>query len=851
MARVTEDAAIDAELWDEPEIGRFSGTFAGRVLACPPAWQAPRMRAFRRFGAPAALVLLATGCGANDEAAKTRGYHVTIRDTAYGVPHVLADDLPSAAAGLGYTGARDYGCILLDQVVRIRGERAKYFGAGETDANVDSDFAMLTLGIAARGKRGLALQSVEMQDNIAGFVAGFNRYLKTEHLAKECDGKDWAQAITSDDLFGYYYWLAQLGSDDPLFDSLATAVPPTASNSAQSLSTKALPHLGLSARGTGSNGWAIGKERTESGHGMLIANPHFPWEGNQKLHENQITVPGLVDVYGASLLGVAVVNIGFNQDVAWTHTVTTARHFTLYQLTLLEGDPTSYMYDGTVRKMTPIDYAIQVKQDDGSLVEQHRTLWRSHYGAMVNIPALGGWGLGSAYTYRNANEDNFDIAEEWLRMNRAKSLSDLEDVNEAVHGNPWVNTMAVDAAGNALYMDATRTPALSEPALAALSDALANDAITQAVDAQGATLLDGSKSEFEWQDDDDRIPGIVSFAHSPRQERDDYVFNANDSYWLTNSNAPLTGYSLLFGDERTARSRRTRMNLTMLDEVSSDGVSGDDGKFSFDELTHVEFNDRGSMAEILRTQVVARCNGQASSGPVGVVVEPDVSKACDVLSAWDGRYTSNSVGAALFREFLGVFQSATDVGPLFGDAFDADHPVTTPATLAPAPATGDDPVVVALGRAVVLLQSAGFDVDTKLGELQHTKKGTETIPIHGATNLDGAFNIVDYNDNDNTLLASTKRGPVVKDATGADDPTGLTEDGYIVNRGSSFMMALEFTKDGPHAESVLSYSQSSDPSSPHYADQTHLFSESRYHPVPFTDAEIEADPELKVTQLDF
>ena len=48
---------------------------------------------------------------------------------------------------------------------------------------------------------------------------------------------------------------------------------------------------------------------------------------------------------------------------------------------------------------------------------------------------------------------------------------------------------------------------------------------------------------------------------------------------------------------------------------------------------------------------------------------------------------------------------------------------------------------------------------------------------------------------------------------------------------------------------MLSYSQSADPASPHFADQTRLFSESKYRPVLFTEAEILADPQLKTTEL--
>ena len=38
-------------------------------------------------------------------------------------------------------------------------------------------------------------------------------------------------------------------------------------------------------------------------------------------------------------------------------------------------------------------------------------------------------------------------------------------------------------------------------------------------------------------------------------------------------------------------------------------------------------------------------------------------------------------------------------------------------------------------------------------------------------------------------------------------------------------MTLGWTEDGPEAEALLSYSQSGDPNSPHFDDQTQLYAE--------------------------
>ena len=62
--------------------------------------------------------------------------------------------------------------------------------------------------------------------------------------------------------------------------------------------------------------------------------------------------------------------------------------------------------------------------------------------------------------------------------------------------------------------------------------------------------------------------------------RRDYVANSNDSYWLANPEQPLEGFARIIGDERTERSLRERLGLTMLEQrlAGTDGYAGD--KFS-------------------------------------------------------------------------------------------------------------------------------------------------------------------------------------------------------------------------------------------------------------------------------
>jgi acyl-homoserine-lactone acylase len=794
----------------------------------------------------ASLGLLLAGCSDDLVPAAsldTRTYTATIRRTSHGIPHITAGDLGSVAFGLGRAGAQDFICSLADQIVKVRGQRARTFGAGDEDANVNSDFAYLALGIHRDAEANLAAQSDEMRAMAEGYAAGYNHWLAAagpEGLPTPCKGADWVTPITAVDLAAYYMDLNLRGSAVPFLGLIAAAEPPGGTPASGSANAIDFPDFSRSEGrpGLGSNGWALGRERSASGGGMLVANPHFPWEGELRFYESHLTVPGQLDVYGASLLGVPVINIGFNKDVAWTHTVTPAHHFTVYRLTLEPGDPTRYLVDGEVRAMTAEEHTIEVKGDDGALTPRSRTMYRSHYGPMVATPGLN-WTDEIAYTYRDANATNLRFGEQWLHLDRATSTGDLRAKLAEVHGVPWVYTIAADRHGDALLVDASRVPNLSPEAVAAYREALATDGLTQAVRDSGVVLLDGSTSRDAWvEGNEEGAPGVVPVADAPALARADFVMNANDSAWLTNPAAPLTDFPYLYGEPRTPPSPRTRMNLVTLALAGDGSASGSDGLFTLDELSAAVLEGRGIIAHQLRDGVVARCQGVAEIQVEQQIVP--IAEACGALAAWDGRLDVGSVGALVWRELLGQFTYAdvVDAGALFAVPFDPDSPLNTPRLLVAPPNDGPDPILIALGAAVLRLGEAGFSPVTPLGDAQFTRRGDQTIPVPGGGSIEGTTNIVSYSTNNSTLLPRLERGEVLTPRT------QLTAEGYPINFGTSFVMAMEFTPEGPRAVALLSYSQSTDPSSPYFADQTERYSEKAWRPVLFTEEEIAADPNL-------
>lgn len=71
--------------------------------------------------------------------------------------------------------------------------------------------------------------------------------------------------------------------------------------------------------------------------------------------------------------------------------------------------------------------------------------------------------------------------------------------------------------------------------------------------------------------------------------------------------------------------------------------------------------------------------------------------------------------------------------------------------------------------------------------------------------------------------------------------TGLTEEGYVVNGGTSLALLVGYDAQGtPEARALTIYGQSDDPSSPWYWDQVERFRHKAFRQVRFTEPAIAA-----------
>ncbi|WP_028117199.1 acylase [Ferrimonas senticii] len=804
-----------------------------------------------------------------------------IRWTSYGVPHIEADSLQEIAFGSGYAQAKDHMCILADNIVKANSERSKYFGphksidftTGEILAadnqNLISDFGYKALGVRASAERLLEQMPERSRAMLSGFTEGYNLYLSEQDPSAEpvrfCDGQPWLQPIDETDMLTYLFSIALLPGSANFLDLIFFANPgdgdeylPTPAALAQLTEQQyqqvAQIHAKANKRSAqlttpelnpvdlGSNGWGIGGDLSANGKGIVLGNPHFPHTGELRFWQSHLTIPGELNVMGGSLLGTpGIINIGFNQNLAWTHTFATSEHFIMYNLALKEGDRNTYLVDGEELPIESEVVTIDVNIGNGVVIPFQKTIYRTAKGVMVEAPpeaAPFGWDDNQAFMIQDVNSENVDILEQWSAMNLASNLAEFQQAYKDFDGLIFNNTMYADDQGNAFFIDDSAVPDLGDYALQALQ--ISPDIINTRKQA-GFTVLPGNDSRFAFD-------GAVPYEESPQLLRRDFVQNSNNSYWLTNPAAPIENVSLLFGDRRNEQTLRTRMGLTLLDELAA----SEDGKIDAAEVEAAMFSNRAYLAELVLPQLLAQCEAQGETlveAADGISVS--VVDACAALAQWNGKQDLDSIGGALLREFGHRFDSQTHLTT----PFVSTDPVNTPNTL------GEQGMVL-LAQAAKTLTDAGFALDAPLGAMQFIEKSLPDgsnpsdsginvkIPIPGSNNFEGGFNVFSYgqSDLDGTLLPNHSY-PAAADPF-SDKPlrSKLTTEGYHVRYGTSWVMVVGFDDNGPKARGLLVSSQSNSPASPSWNDQTQYYADNNgLRDLLFTEDQIAADVQQELT----
>ena len=764
-------------------------------------------RQLTRLSLAAVLVGLSLAANARSQPEQATA---DIRRTSFGVPHIRAENERGLGYGIGYAYAQDNLCLLANEITTVNGERSRYFGPDqftvEERENRVSDVFFSWLNNPRAVDAFWQAQPPEIRQLMDGYVAGYNRALKERRargLPQQCQG-EWVREITPRDLVKLTRRLLVEGGVGQFAEALAGATPPQAT--AQTAAAPASFQVADSrmqrfALDRGSNAVAVGSERSFNGRGMLLANPHFPWVGGMRFYQMHLTIPGKLDVMGAALPGLPMINIGFNQHLAWTHTVDSSKHFTLYRLQLDPKDATRYLLDGQSLPMQQQTVTVHVKQPDGQTRAVSHVVYSSQFGPIVQWPGKLDWDRQFAYSLRDANLDNDRVLQQWYAMNRADSLKALQASVHKIQGIPWVNTLAADDQGQTLYMNLSVVPNVNADKLAKCSDPQAG---LQMI------VLDGSNSACAWDIDPQAAQkGIYAAERLPQLLRRDFVQHANDSAWMANPAQPLTGFSPLISQDSQPLGLRSRFALDRLASLSKAGP------IAPADLQRMVMDDQVYQATQVMPDLLQFCAADLGGDA------PTLASVCASLKAWDrSANLDTGIGWVHFQNVMEALQETPDVWRV---GFDPKDPQHTPRGLA----VDRPPVAQAVREAMLAsveqVNQSGLKTDSHWGDIQVVSSGGQQTPIHGGPGTLGVYN----------AIQSVPR----------------TDGKREVVSGTSYLQVVTFDDQGPQAQGLLAFSLSSDPESKYSRDQTLAFSKKQLSALPFTEQQITADPQYQTLTL--
>lgn len=658
---------------------------------CTPATLEPAMRDRQHVASIAGLltaaVLLATAPSLHGQ--RPAAGRAEIRRDTFGVPHILADDEEAAGFAFGYAMAEDHVLEIGRRYLQARGDAARHFGPSE----IEADFAMRRLDNHAAARRAFAEQTGRrFRRWLQGFAAGVNQSVAEHRETLPA----WLPVVEPWDPLAYsrmFGVLAALRAPSRLVEKYPAAFPSNVVTTAGGVRREGV------ADEPGSNAVALAGTRTMSGRPMLLGNPHLGW--SSLYWEAHVTIPGRVNFYGSTLVGIPVLRAGFNDRLGYVQTNNGPDLEDIYALPLVPGRPDAFLHNGRVREITRRRVTVEVKQHDGAVADEQREYEDTRLGPVIHRTE------DRVFVVRSVNLEWWRQYEGFFELMQAESLREFRNIlgrGLAVTSN---YTYA-DADGNILYMWNARLPRRRDAAF------------DYSLDVPGDT------DRLFWRGIH-RLRDLPSLLNPPGG----YVQSANNPPWWTSLRDPIDAERYPPYIERGELSLRAQAVLEAVDQAP---------KLSPDDVTRLKFSSRLLAADRLLPDLFIAAKTMEAPSEV-------LRAGIDTLVAWDRQAAAASRGGVLFERFLSLYEDAQPEP--FAVPWDAAAAATTPRGLADPSAA-----LTALERAVVEVRQQHGSERVAWGDVHRFRFGDIDLPGDGAPGRHGVFRVVSFeNAADGTRVA--------------------------------------------------------------------------------------------------
>jgi len=552
------------------------------------------------------------------------GSDTIIKWDTYGVPHIKAQSKENLFFAQGWALMHNHANKVLELYGKSRGKGSEYWG----EKYLKNDILVHTLGFERLAVDWDLQQDPEMRLIYSNFVDGINAYLQNNLDQIDEKNKAVLPISTKDvNMHGMFVVFTRfIGGDD----------------------------LGLIQRwpDMGSNTYAIGPERSASGNTMLVQNPHLPWYNEFLFTEYHFNLKGR-NMYGANIIGMPGIAIGFNESLGWSHTDNTIDNSDTYELQLIED---GYELDGKKKDFTIFTKTLKIKQKDGSLKEKEITILNTLHGPVVKKMD------DKVLAIRLAGTDRANMFLQWWRMLNSKNFKEFESALEMAQ-IPFWNVMYADKYGDIFYLFNGLVPIRKQDTW----------------EYWNRIIPDG-KSEDIWTE-------YHPYKDLPKLKNPDsgWLQNANDPPWT--STIPIELYPKDYPGYMAPKRMdfRPQRSARMIIE---------DNSITFDELVDFKLSTRVEFADRILDDLFKA---------IDVFGSKKAKEGKAVLERWDRNAEVDSKGMVLFFTWASKFSVSNN--STYTTDWDINNPINTPDGLA-------DPK-----RAAMLFEDTVKEIEKKFGKL--------------------------------------------------------------------------------------------------------------------------------------
>ncbi len=647
--------------------------------------------------------------------------NISIARDEWGVPHIFAKTDAEVAYGLAWAGAEDDFASVQELLLASQSKLARAKGKDKAPLDVIS----FLIGIEAlldTAYREDAF-SPEFKKVLSGYVQGINAYAKAH--PKEVLVKN-TFPITEKDLVRGY----TLGYS--LFTGLTDELTKIFMGSIQ----KQVP----SSENTGSNAFAISKNKTSNGNTFLAINSHQPLEGALAWYEVHLHSEEGLNALGGSLPGFLSIGHGVNENLGWAHTVNHPDFTDIYQLEMHPSEKLLYRFDNQWDTLQVRSQKIKIKLGLIKINKKFTFYW-SKYGATLEKD-------GKFYAVRFPANMHIKAAEQQFYMAKAKNWEEFYTTLKRQQTTCF-NIVYADREGNVFYLSNGLIPKRNP-----------------AYNWQG--VLRGDTSSTLWQYGDyyklSELPQLLNPEAG-------YVFNTNNSPFNAthpSENLSSSNYSPTMGFEKYENNRSLRLSYLLANHQ---------GKFSYEDFKKIKYDnaypDSLAFPYYVGLEKVFQLDAQKY---------PLLAESIRLLQNWDRTNPKESTEAGLFmvfQQYLGKKMKAQQRLQAYNQVRESE-------------------IVDALAEAQNHLKKYFKSIEVPLGNVQVHQRGKVELPMGGNHDVLAAMYSLPY-----------KKGK------------------FKANQGESYILMVQFAKEGVILESINAYGASNRKDSPHYTDQMQQYTQQQ------------------------